>query len=137
MAGFPLQLVLMLIMHELHLTKYRYVDFVAVLTYNYRPEGLMDTLFAEFVVLVFQGVLGIGFAFFVKAVSYSNIYLKGWLYGAFVWFAIYAAMTIFQLKKIFPVDTMTAASNLIAASIWSFGMTWTNLYLNRKYGVKD
>ncbi len=137
LAGFPLQLVFMLIMHQLHLTKYHYADFAAVLTYNHRPEGLMETLFAEFVVLIFQGVLGIGFAFFLKAVSSANIFLKGWLYGTFVWFAIYAVMTIFQLKYIYPVDTLTAASNLIAASIWSFGTTWAILFLNRKYGVKD
>lgn len=137
LAGWPLELAFSLIMSGLHLTKYRYLDFAAVLTYNHRPQGLGEVLFAEFVVLIFLGILGIGFSFVLKAVSSSNIYLKGWLYGTFVWFSIYVVMTIFQLKHIYPVDTMTAASNLIAASFWSVTMTWTNLWLNRKYGVKD
>ncbi len=137
MAGWPFQSIFSYIMYGLHLTKYRYLDFAAVLAYNHKPQGLIEIIFAEFVVLIFQGVLGIGFSMFLKTVSGVNIYLKGWLYGTFLWFAIYAVMTIFQLKYIYPVDTMTAASNLIAASIWSIGMTWVNLLLNRKYGVKD
>jgi hypothetical protein len=82
-------------------------------------------------------VLGIGFSYFLKAVSSSNIYLKGWLYGTFCWFAIYSVMTIFELKHIYPADTMSVASNLITAAIWSVSMTWVNLLLNRKFGVKD
>lgn len=57
--------------------------------------------------------------------------------GTFMWFAIYAAMTMYKLEHIYPVDTKTALFSLIAASIWSIGMTWTLLFLNRRYGVKN
>jgi hypothetical protein len=56
--------------------------------------------------------------------------LKGWLYGTFMWFAIYAAMTMYELKHIYPVDSMTALLSLISASIWSIAMSWTLLFLN-------
>lgn len=73
----------------------------------------------------------------LKGVSTLNIYLKGWLYGTSIWFAIYAVMTIFELKHIYPVDTSTAAISLIGASIWSIGMTWAFIFLNKKYGVRN
>lgn len=122
-------------MYKLHFTKLRYLDFAAVLTYNHRPQGFFEVLFAVVVVITFLGVLGISFSMLLKFVSTKNLFFKGWLYGTFMWFAIYAIMTLFELKHIYPVDTNTALISLIAASIWSIGMTWTLLFLNRKYGV--
>ena len=95
-------------MYWLHLTKFRYLDFAAVLTFNHLPKGFLESLFAEVVVLIFLGVLGIGFSMLIKVISSKNIYFKGWLYGTFMWFAIYATMTMYELKHIYPVDTMTA-----------------------------
>jgi hypothetical protein len=135
-AGWLPQVAFNLTMYFLHLTKYRYLDFAAVLTFNHLPEGWLESIFAEFVVVVFLGVLGIGFSILLKGVSGSNIFLKGWLYGTFLWFAIYAAMTMYELKHIYPVDTQTAFLTLVAASIWSIAMTWVFLFLNKKYGVK-
>jgi hypothetical protein len=136
-AGWPLQVVFTHTMYWLHLTKYRYLDFAAVLTFNRLPKGWLDSLLAEFVVVVFLGVLGIIFAMLIKVVTSMNLYFKGLLYGTFMWFAIYSAMTMYELKHIYPVDPMTAFLTLVAASMWSVGMTWTLLFLNRKYGVKN
>ena len=136
-AGWPPQIAFTAIMFKLHFTKLRYLDFAAVLTFNHKPQGFFEVLFAEIVVIVFLGVLGIGFSMLLKVVSSENIFFKGWLYGTFMWFAIYTAMTMYELKHIYPVDTNTAFSSLIAASIWSIAMVWVLLFLNRKYGVKN
>jgi hypothetical protein len=134
-AGWPPQIIFTVIMFKLHFTKLRYLDFAAVLTFNHRPQGLFEVLFAEIIVINFLGVLGIGFTMLLKIVSSANLFFKGWLYGTFMWFVIYAAMTMYQLAHIYPVDTKTALFSLIAASIWSIGMTGALLFLNRKYGV--
>jgi hypothetical protein len=136
-AGWPPQIVFTATMFKLHFTKLRYLDFAAILTFNHKPQGIWEVIFAEIVVIIFLGVLGIGFSMLLKVVSSENLFFKGWLYGTFTWFAIYAAMTMYKLEHIYPVDTRTALVSLIAAAIWSIGMTRVLLYLNRKYGVKN
>jgi hypothetical protein len=110
-------------MYKLHLTKLRYLDFAAVLTFNHLPKWWGEVLLAEAVVLIFLGVLGIGFSMLLKGISSKNIYFKGWLYGVFMWFVIYAVITMYKLEHIYPVDTKTALCSLISALIWSIGMT--------------
>ena len=136
-AGWPLQIIFTGTLFKLHLTKLRYLDFAAVLTFNHTPQGWTEVLFAEAVVIIFMGVLGIVFSMLIKAVTSRNIFFKGWLYATFTWFIIYAIMTMYELKHIYPVDTSTALYSLITASIWSIGMTWTFLFLNRKFGVEN
>ncbi|HEX3044875.1 MAG TPA: hypothetical protein VHY08_08965 [Bacillota bacterium] len=133
-AGWPLQVVFTYTLYYLHLTKFRYLDFAAVLTFNHLPKGFLESLFAEIVVIVFQGVLGIGFSFLLNAISIENIYFKGWLYGTFCWFAIYAIVTLFRLEHIYPVDTLTALISLLAATPWAIIMTWVFKFLNKKFG---
>jgi hypothetical protein len=113
------QIILTAIMFKLHFTKLRYLDFAVVLTFNHLPQGFLEILFAEIIVIIFLGVLGIVFYMLLKVVFSENIYIKGWLYGTFMWFAIYATMTMYKLEHIYPVDTNTALFSLIAASIWS------------------
>ena len=90
------------------MTKFRYADFAAVLTFNHLPKGFLEILFAEVAVVIFEGILGIIFSMLIKVVSSKNLYFKGWLYGTFMWFAIYAAMTMYKLEHIYPVNTNTA-----------------------------
>jgi hypothetical protein len=132
-AGWPPEITFISTMYKLHLTKLRYLDFAALLTFNHKPQGWAEIVLAEVVVLIFLGVLGIGFSMLLKVISSKNIYFKGWLYGTFMWFAIYAVMTMYKLEHIYPVDTKTALYSLISASIWSIGMTWTYGFLNRKF----
>lgn len=124
-------------MYWLNLSKYRYLDFAAVLTYNHKPKGLLESIYAEIVVIIFMGILGIGFSMLTKAIFSKNIYLKAWLYGILAWFLIYAVITMYQLKYIYPVDTGTSFVKLIAASIWGISMAWAYFRLNRKYGVQN
>jgi hypothetical protein len=136
-AGWLPQIVFTVIMFKLHFTKLRFSDFAAVLTFNHKPQGFLEVLFAEIVVIVFLGILGIIFSMLLKVISSENIFFKGWLYGTFMWFAIYSTMTMYKLEHIYPVDTNSALFSLITASIWSIVMTWVLLFLNRKYGVKN
>ena len=134
-GAWPIQILFTGTMYWLRVTKLRYLDFAAVLTFNHLPKGFLEVIFAEVVVIIFLGVLGIGFSMLIALVSSKNLFFKGWLYGTFMWFAIYAAMTMYKLKHIYPVNTKTAVISLLAASLWSIVMTWILLFLNRKYGV--
>lgn len=133
-AGWPPQIAFTATMFKLRLTKLRYLDFAAVLTFNHRPQGWPEVLFAEAIVIIFLGVLGIIFSLLIPVLSSKNIFFKGWLYATFTWFAIYAAMTMYELKHIYPVDTMTAFYSLVTASVWGIAMVGVFLFLDKKIG---
>lgn len=82
-AGWLPQIIFTSIMFKLHFTKLRYLDFAAVLTFNHKPQGFLEILFAEIVVIIFLGVLGREFSMLLKVVSSANLFFKGWLYGDF------------------------------------------------------
>lgn len=118
-------------------TKLRYLDFAAILGFNNHPNGLLQSLIAEFIVLSFLSFLGAIFALLVKVIASPFLMVKGVIFGGVVWFLIYAVMTLFKLEKIYPVDFATGISNLIGALIWGGVMAWTLLLINCKFGVKN
>lgn len=121
-----------------HQVKLRYLDYAAILAWGNQPQDLLQTLFAEFVVMIFLGFLGIVFTMLIKAVFSENFVFKGWLYGAVVWFGIFSVFAFFKIKGIVGVvDFKTAFFNLVGASIWGIAISVNLLYLNRRYGVKS
>jgi len=121
-----------------HLVKLRYLDYAAILAWGNSPQGLVQSLFAEFVVIIFLGFLGILFTMLIKIVFSDNFVFKGWLFGAVFWFAIFSIFAFFKIKGIVGVvDFKTAFFNLVGASIWGIAMTLVLLFLNRRYGVKN
>ncbi|MCW3489966.1 hypothetical protein [Dethiobacter alkaliphilus] len=82
--------------------------------------------------LVFTGILGVLFAYFLPAVS-SKLYLfKGWLYGVAIWFFIYSISHLFEVEGTFPIQLRTATSNVIGASIWGIVLAWALAWLDKK-----
>lgn len=120
------------------LIKLQYLDYGAYLSFNHRPEGLSQFLFSEFTVVLFLGFLGVLFSMLIKIISSANLIFKGWLYGALLWFIIFSIFSLFKVNGVYGViDYNTAIINLIGASIYGIGMSWTLLFLNGKYGVKN
>lgn len=85
--------------------------------------------------LVFTGILGILFAYFLPAVS-SRLYLfKGWLFGVTIWFIIYSVSHLFEVEGTFPIELRTATSNVIGASIWGVVLAAVLAILDKKRKV--
>ena len=121
-----------------HLTKFGYLDFAAIITYNHKPQGFLQHLFSELVVIIVLTFLGAVFAMLIKVIQSPAIILKGTLYGAISWFLIYVLFALYKIEGISgKIDFPTAVINLLGAAIWGIGMAWTLLFLNRKYGVKN
>ena len=121
-----------------HVTKFQFLDYASTVLFFHKPKGLFQWLFAESLVLLFSGTLGIGFALLIREIFSPNILLKGFIFGEFTWTIIYVLTTLFKIKGIYQViDPSTTLVNFIAASIWGIVMAWGLLFLNRKNGVKN
>ena len=120
-------------LYALHLTKLRYLDFAAVLAFNHRPQGLLDSVLAEIVVVCFQAALGGIFALWIKRVSSENILLKGAFFGGFAWFTIFAVTALYKLEGLYPIDVGTALVNMIASVIYGVATGGALLVITRKY----
>ncbi len=137
-VGWLPQFLFTYIMYGIHLTKFRYVDFAAIITYNHRPQGFLQLLFSEMVVILVASFLGAVFAMLIKVIQSPAIFLKGLLYGAISWFLIYVVFSLFKVKGIYgEPDFSTVFINLTGVFIWGFSTAWTLLILNRRFGVKN
>jgi hypothetical protein len=68
-VGWLPQIIFTATMFKLHFTKLCYLDFAAVLTFNYLLQRFFKIVFAEFVVVGFLGTLGIGFSMLLKVIA--------------------------------------------------------------------
>lgn len=136
--GWVPEIIFTWIMFGLHLGKFRYSDIAGVLAWGFRPKGLLEELFAEFIMFALLSTLGGIFAMLVKVISSRNLRIKGAIYGGAAWFIIYTIINLFKVKGIFgKVDFSTAVFNMAGAIIWGLVMAWTLLLLNKKYGIEN
>jgi hypothetical protein len=127
-----------LIMFGLHLTKFRYMDFAAILAWGQRPNGFCQSVFAECIIGALVATLGGIFALFLKVISDRNIRIKGAIYGGAAWFILYSVTNLFKLEKIYgEVDFATAVSDMAGAIIYGVVMAWALWILNRRYGMEN
>lgn len=135
---FPQELFTLVMFYGFRTVRFRYHDFAALIAFNYKPNSIWDTIFAELLVVIFVGFLGAGFSMLIKTICSVNFHFKGWAYGVFWWFIIYCAITLFTIKGIYEtIDSKTALINFIAASIWGVGMARAFLFLNRRYRIQN
>ena len=134
---FP-QFIFMYLMHWAHWSKFRYVDFAALITYNHRPQGIVQMLFSELIVILVASVLGAVFAMLIKAIHSPALLFKGSLYGAISWFLIYVAFALFKVEGIYgKPDFLTVFLNLAGVFIWGLSMSWALQIINRRFGVEN
>lgn len=97
----------------------RWIDWMGIITYDHVPPFTVgETLFTFFGIVVFTGVLGIVFAYFVPALTSKNLLLKGFLWGVTIWFIIDGITTLFTIEGTTPLPLMSAISAYITASLY-------------------
>ncbi len=137
-VGWLPQMIFTYTIFSLHLGKFKYADFAAITVLNHKTHGVVEFLFAEFLVLAMQGLLGIAFSMLLKIICSPSILLKGGLYGVILWVSIYSTFALFKIRGIYQImDFNTAFLHCIAAIIWGITTAWTFLFLNRKYGLNN
>lgn len=123
--------------YAFHLVKLRYLDFSAILGYGHKPQNWLQTIFAELIVVGFLGVLGAIFALVIKVIRSTNIMLKGALFGAGVWFLIFATTYVSKVEGLYKyINFPTAVINFSGAAIWGISTSLVFLFLNKRYSTK-
>lgn len=119
-----------------HFSSVRFSDFFAVFIYGFKTSSLQYVLFSIFGQFIFFGILGSIFAFMLLGISSQGYIIKGWLFGATIWFLTYAVVTLFKLPNFKETLLSTSVSNFIGASIWGIVMALSLAYLDKKVGQK-
>lgn len=131
-AGFPSLAWGLFSKHVLHFTTLLYSDFAAILTYGKKAETISGQLFSQLVVFMFWGLGGIVFAYLVRYVTSKNLILKGFLWGAMVWFLSYVITVLYKVPGILIIPLKTAVSQLIGGLIWGGFLAVCFNYLDQK-----
>ncbi|WP_114679293.1 YqhR family membrane protein [Desulfotruncus alcoholivorax] len=107
----------------LHFGKERLLDYAAEIILGHRAASLIEALIGQGAQLLFAGVLGVVFSYFIINVKSKNYLFKGWLYGVTIWFAIYTVGRLFGTLEHLPWQTAT--SNVITASVFGLVLAAT------------
>lgn len=109
-----------------------YLDYTGVHIYGFQPETLGEKIFALTVQLIFSGLAGIIFVYWIDKVRKRNILFKGMLFGMTIWFLTYTITILFKLKPLDKVSLSSAMENYIAALIFGAVIAITYKVLSEK-----
>ena len=120
----------------LNISTLMYLDFAAVMVYGHRPTNTFETYFALAVTLMFMSVLGGVFAYLLKWIGPQSYIMKGWVFGAGVWFSVYAITLLYKAPQLTTVPFKTAIANFAGASIYGIVLAYILIYLNGKFEAR-
>ncbi len=109
--------------YALKLTSLRWVDFLGIFITGSRPSSLGALVFALVAEFILLGVFGIFFAYLVPLVTSVNYLLKGFLYGASIWFIAYFVTITLRPSGFAEIPLNTAVTNLVAGIIWGLTLS--------------
>jgi hypothetical protein len=96
----------------------KYLDFASVMIFGHKPQGVGEAIFGEVAVIGWTGILGIAFAYLIPHISSLNYRFKGALYGAAIWFAVYAVTILYKVSELSNIDITTALFNEVLGMVW-------------------
>lgn len=132
LAGIPAYLVGLILRFVFHATTLNFPDWAAIMIFGKKAETLLGQVFSVFVASLFWGFLGIVFAYIIHYVSSKNLFLKGLIWGALVWFVIYAITLLFKVPGLLTIAEKTSISQLVEALIYGGFLAIFFKYLDRK-----
>ena len=124
-AGILLNAINLSCFYIFKITEIRFIDWTSILAFGYRPENLNGILLNLFFQLLWDGFLGVIFAFLIPHVTSRAYLIKGVLYGSFLTFVFRAVAVLFRLPFLinkFPL--MTHEVNLLAVFIWGLTLAF-------------
>lgn len=117
--------VISLTSYYLGIAELRLLDWSALVIYGMKPTSSAETLFALLAHLVFNGTLGIIFAYLITVITSINHLFRGAMYGAVMWFALYGISMLYKLEATVPLHVDTAASDLTASVVYGLVLAET------------
>lgn len=93
-----------------HLTTQLYRDYVSVLVLGRPATQLGDIIFSQLCQVLFTGLLGVAFTYFLKYAGQDDKRLRGAVYGGAWWFLLILGSRAFSLAPEASVPLGTAVS---------------------------
>lgn len=119
--------------YGLHFVHYRYLDFAAAIIYGEKPTFWFDTAFAQFVELIFAGILGILYSKVIPNETNKYYLFKGWLYGVSVWLFLCIMGMIYKVPYFTKILWQTSFADFLTSSIYGIALASFLRFLNKKY----
>lgn len=116
----------------LDISELRLLEWAAVFIHGHKTVNIIQVVFAQFAQLAFSGFGGIIFVFFIEQVTDNNHLFKGWLYGAFLWFAVHGIIVLYKINELIPIEEGTGLTYLVAASVYGLILILSLQWLNKK-----
>lgn len=116
----------------LKITTITFWDYAGTITLGSHPEGLFEHIYSFVFEVIFSILLGIIFAYLTASFKLKQYLLWGGFYGAVVWLAIRAAVTVFNVKSLVNQDFLTAGINSLDSILYGIILGYVIGYLEKK-----
>jgi ABC-type branched-subunit amino acid transport system permease subunit len=114
-----------------------FINYVSILAFGEPKPDLWESIFAFLVQFMFAGVMGVIFNYFIKAVTEKYYYIKSFIYGAIIWFVIYAVDIFFKIEDKAKIDFKTSVSHYTLSVIWGIAVAWVLKWLEKKESERE
>lgn len=102
-----------------HIVKIRFLDWTAILVLRDLPQNIPETIYALLLQLLWDGFLGIIFAFLLPLMSAKGYKTKGAIYGLFLSFIFCSIAVLFRVPFLSAkVPFVTVLFNQLCVIIW-------------------
>ena len=132
LGGIPALVWGLLSKYVLRFTDMLFLEFAAILVYGKPAVTLADRVFAQVVVFAFYGICGILFVFLVPYITSKNLVLKGFIWGAFIWFFSYMVTFLFKVPGLLNMNLSTSVSQLIGGVVWGVFLAIVLQYFDKR-----
>lgn len=103
----------------IHITDVRFLDWVSVLSTWAKPKDTFFTIFCLVVQILWDGFLGIIFAYLVGSVTSRSVVVKSMTYGLILWFIFKVIVNLYRVPYLAGTQPIPGAmSNVAAIILW-------------------
>ena len=114
------------------LGRVRLLDWVGILTMGGRPEGASEFVVALIVQILWDGLLGIIFAYLMPGITSRGHLIKGAIYGFTIAFAFRSVAALYRLPFLSQrLNLGSYLSTLFGAIVWGIITAWILRRLDR------
>ncbi len=121
-----------LIFYYLRITEIRFIDWTSILMFGHRPENMNAIILNIIFQLLWDGFLGVIFAYLIPKISSRGYLIKGPLCAAFLFFVFNLIVVLYRIPFLtdkFPL--MTFQVNLGGVILWGLILTFILKKLDR------
>lgn len=118
----------------MNLVKHSYYDWGLALVRGATADTFYEALLGQLAHLIFAATMGILFAYLLLLIDSSCHILKGWLFGALVWFVVHVTVNLFDFQPLSPIPNSQMVSDFVTASIYGLVLTITLRRLENRAG---